>query len=172
MKQDEVCQMLQKHHQIVVKAPWSSSGRGVRFIDGEISSYHEGWIRNVILHQGSVIVEPYYHKVKDFGMEFYSDGKGNVTYLGLSLFQTKNGAYTGNIIAPEEEKQGMINRYISADLLLDIRDKVKDGFGRLCGNRYRLQEVHVNNTSTAILEHLFHRLECATGILPMFTHFL
>ena len=31
----------------------------------------------------------------------------------------------------------MINRYISADLLLDIRDKVKDGFSRLCGNRYR-----------------------------------
>ena len=137
MKQDEVCQMLQKHHQIVVKAPWSSSGRGVRFIDGEISSYHEGWIRNVILHQGSVIVEPYYHKVKDFGMEFYCDGKGNVSYLGLSLFHTKNGAYTGNIIASEEEKQEMINRYISADFLTNIRDKVKGGFSRLCGNRYR-----------------------------------
>lgn len=137
LKQDEVCQMLEKYHQIVVKAPWSSSGRGVRFIDGEISSYHDGWIRNVVKHQGSVIVEPYYHKVKDFGMEFYCDGKGNVAFLGLSLFHTKNGAYTGNIIASEEEKQKMLSHYVSVDLLSRFRDKLRESFARLCGCKYR-----------------------------------
>ena len=128
--------MLHHYHRIVIKAPWSSSGRGVRFVDGEMSSYHEGWLRNVIQHQGSVIVEPYYAKVKDFGMEFYSDGVGHVNYLGLSLFHTKNGAYTGNIIASEEEKQEMISRYISIDLISIIRDKIQTCFGNLAG-RYR-----------------------------------
>ena len=133
---DEVLEMLHHYHRIVIKAPWSSSGRGVRFVDGEISSYHEGWLRNIIQHQGSVIVEPYYAKVKDFGMEFYSDGVGHVSYLGLSLFHTKNGTYTGNIIASEEDKKEMISRYISADLLGSIKDKIQTCFGNLCAGRY------------------------------------
>ena len=40
----ETC--LLKHPHLVVKAPWSSSGRGVRFIEGELSDYHRGWLRN------------------------------------------------------------------------------------------------------------------------------
>lgn len=67
------------HPSIVVKAPWSSSGRGVRFVDGALSDYHRGWIRNVIRQQGSVMVEPYYPKVKDFGMEFEAQPDGRST---------------------------------------------------------------------------------------------
>lgn len=120
----EIRQGLGRYGRIVVKAPWSSSGRGVRFMQGAIDDYQERWIKNIVAKQGSVVVEPYYNKVKDFGMEFESDGKGCVKYLGLSLFQTKNGAYTGNIIAKEEEKQELLSRYISVDLLADVREKI------------------------------------------------
>ena len=120
----EICQQLNQHGHIVVKAPWSSSGRGVRFMAGAIDDYQERWITNIVAKQGCVVVEPYYNKVKDFGMEFVSDGQGCVSYLGLSLFQTKNGAYTGNIIAKEEEKQELLSRYISVGLLSDIREKI------------------------------------------------
>lgn len=51
------------------------------------------------------MIEPYYNKVKDFGMEFFADETGQVHYLGLSLFHTANGAYTGNILASEEVKR-------------------------------------------------------------------
>ena len=132
-----VDEMIAKHRHVVIKAPWSSSGRGVRFVESEISSYHVGWIRHVIERQGSVIVEPYYHKVKDFGMEFYSDGMGGVNYLGLSLFHTKNGAYTGNVIATEEEKSKILSRYIPDDLISIVRENIRNGFGRLYGRRYR-----------------------------------
>ena len=135
--QDAVNEMLAKFHRVVIKAPWSSSGRGVRFVDDEITSYHEGWIRHVIERQGSVIVEPYYHKVKDLGMEFYSDGMGHVKYFGLSLFHTRNGAYTGNIIATEDEKIEMLSRYVPGDFLSDIRENIQNSFGRLYGSRYR-----------------------------------
>ena len=92
---ETIADRLQSGEHLVVKAPWSSSGRGVRFIDGTMNIYDSGWLCHVIEKQGSVMVEPYYNKVKDFGMEFLSDGRGAVSYVGLSLFQTSNGAYTG-----------------------------------------------------------------------------
>ena len=119
-----VAERLQDGEHLVVKAPWSSSGRGVRFMNGDMNIYDKGWLRHVIEKQGSVMVEPYYNKVKDFGMEFVSDGLGTVSYVGLSLFHTSNGAYTGNILASEEEKSDMISRYISVDLLNTIQQKI------------------------------------------------
>ena len=53
----EVRQALQNHRQIVVKAPWSSSGRGVRFIDNCLNEYQQRWIQNIIASQGSVVIE-------------------------------------------------------------------------------------------------------------------
>lgn len=120
----EVEQALRNYQQIVIKAPWSSSGRGIRFIDKELNEYQRRWIQNVIASQGSVVIESYCHKVKDFGMEFESDGQGHVRYLGLSIFHTQNGAYIGNVLASEEEKQEMINRYISEEFLTAVQEKI------------------------------------------------
>jgi len=131
----EVKQALRYNQKIVVKAPWSSSGRGVRFIEEPVPMIQR-WIENVIAAQGSVVIESYCHKVKDFGMEFESDGRGNVRYLGLSLFHTENGAYTGNILALEEEKQEMINRYLSEDLLKAVREKICTYLGALYKGKY------------------------------------
>ena len=133
---DIIADRLQSGEHLVVKAPWSSSGRGVRFMEGDMNIYDNGWVRHVIEKQGSVMVEPYYNKVKDFGMEFVSDGKGLVSYVGLSLFQTSNGAYTGNILASEDEKEHMISRYISVDLLKAIRQKICTLMGVLLKDRY------------------------------------
>ena len=121
---------------LVVKAPWSSSGRGVRFMDGDMNIYDSGWLRHIIEKQGSVMVEPYYNKVKDFGMEFVSDGNGTVRYVGLSLFQTSNGAYTGNILASEEEKEIAISHYIPIDLLKSVQQKICIEMGALLKDRY------------------------------------
>lgn len=123
------------YRQCVVKAPWSSSGRGVRYIiDNDEPRHIENtfnWIRNTIAQQGGVMVEPYFNKVKDFALEFEADGKGGVTYCGLSLFETVNGAYTGNILATEDEKREILSRYIRLDLLDEtisrITDNVKTG---------------------------------------------
>ena len=134
---DIIADRLHRGEHLVVKAPWSSSGRGVRFMEGDMNIYDKGWVRHVIEKQGSVMVEPYYNKVKDFGMEFVSDGKGLVSYVGLSLFQTSNGAYTGNILASEDEKEtctmmGLLlkGRYAGAfgiDMMVVRRDD-GDGF--------------------------------------------
>ena len=134
---DDIKLFLNTHHHIVVKAPWSSSGRGVRFIEDTVDSYQERWISNVIDKQGSVMIEPYYNKVMDFGMEFESDGFGHVSYLGLSLFHTVNGAYTGNIIAPEEEKILYLNHYISGDLIDILKNKICANLGNAFCGKYQ-----------------------------------
>lgn len=137
---NEVRQYLSKHHSIVLKAPWSSSGRGIRYIsdikgmsqDGRrnASTYYglttqlEGWIRNVINRQGSVMAEPYYNKVCDFGMEFISHGRGEVVYRGLSIFQTSNGAYTGNLLDDETHKEMQLCRFLSQNLLRMVASRI------------------------------------------------
>ena len=132
----EVHEFLRRHGRIVVKAPWSSSGRGIRFIDGSLNDYHEGWIRHVVEQQQCVVLEPYFNKVKDFGMEFESDAEGQVHYCGLSLFETKHGAYTGNLIATEEVKLEMISRYVSVELLTDVKERLIALLTDLCRARY------------------------------------
>jgi len=134
---EDVCLQAERWGRVVVKAPWSSSGRGIRFIDGVLDDYQQRWLRNVLDRQGSVIVEPYYNKVKDFAMEFSSDGSGSVTCLGLSLFHTSNGAYTGNILASEEEKREMISRYVSIDLLNAVQERICQSLGCVFQGRYQ-----------------------------------
>lgn len=134
---EDVENLLRQHQHLVVKAPWSSSGRGLRFMDGDMDDYQVRWLQNVIARQGSVVVEPYYHKVKDFGMEFESDGVGCVRYLGLSLFHTQNGAYTGNILATEEEKRENISRYLSIGLIDAVQASICSRLGECFCDRYR-----------------------------------
>lgn len=123
---DAVGQLVRHYGHLVLKAPWSSSGRGLRFVKSDTigSSHVQGWLRNMLASQGAVMAEPYYDKVKDFGMEFEARAEGDVRYLGLSLFHTANGAYTGNILATEHAKHLMISRYIPIELLDNIKTKV------------------------------------------------
>lgn len=102
----------------VLKSPWSCSGRGVRYVTrNSVTSQLQGWVANTIKQQGYIMVEPFYTKILDLAAEFYSDGKGRVRFLGLSLFETKNGAYTGNIVAPEARKREVVSKYISLNIL-------------------------------------------------------
>ena len=124
---DDVNLLLNNHGHVVVKAPWSSSGRGVRFVEADNLQPNFGsWLHNLLLRQGSVMVEPYYHKVKDFAMEFSADGKGHIRYEGLSLFHTANGAYVGNILATEQTKRDMLSRYVSLSLIDSICETIVD----------------------------------------------
>lgn len=125
----------------VAKAPWSSSGRGVKYVDanqlGDVThlSPFDRWAENIISQQGGIMVEPYYNKVKDFGMEFEMVD-GQVEYRGLSLFQTVKNAYMGNLLATEEEKMEIMAPYVSADELLSIQKHVVTVMGKALRGKY------------------------------------
>lgn len=81
------------------------------------------WALGVMRRQGSLMVEPLYHKVADFGMEFSANAEG-FTYIGLSLFDTSGTAYTGNLLATEEEKRAKLARYLSPTQIDSLRQLV------------------------------------------------
>lgn len=116
-------QQLARWPEAVLKAPWSSSGRGVRMVSAPVHSSVLQWALGVMRRQGSLMVEPLYHKVADFGMEFSANAEG-FTYLGLSLFDTSGTAYTGNVLATEEEKRTKLARYLSPTQIDSLRQLV------------------------------------------------
>ena len=128
---EEVKHLVRDWGKAVVKAPWSSSGRGVRYVSadefreaGDYPSF-DRWVGNIIYRQGGVTVEPCYNKVKDFGMEF-EVRDGLVLYRGLSLFDTIKNAYSGNILCSEQDKVEMLSPYVSEQQLLAIREHVAE----------------------------------------------
>ena len=128
---EEVQSLLLRYGQLMLKAPWSSSGRGVRFCDvsqlnEQGAMNHEQWVTNILKSQGNVMAEPYYHKVMDFGMEFTALENATLRYDGLSLFDTRNGAYTGNLLATEKTKREIISRYIPVRFLDSVQQKITE----------------------------------------------
>lgn len=108
----------------ILKAPWSGSGRGVHPTAEHLSEKDWAWIRRTLKQQGGVEVEPFYHKIKDFAMEFWTEG-GQVHYEGLSLFETTaGGVYAGNLVASEEEKERQLTQYISKSFLRELRERL------------------------------------------------
>ena len=127
----DVKSLVREWGKAVIKAPWSSSGRGVRFVsadefrEGNDYPSFERWVGNIIYRQGGVTVEPYYNKVMDFGMEFEMVD-GNVLYRGLSLFDTIKNAYSGNVLCPEDKKEEIMAQYVRPERLLQIRQHIID----------------------------------------------
>lgn len=115
----------------LLKSPWSSSGRGIRQVNSNSKTQtpksssleaNKGWINRIIRTQGSIVVERFLHKVSDFALEFWLDGKGGVEFRGLSLFYTnERGAYLGNWVAPEGQKLAWLAQYIPLQYLQEIR---------------------------------------------------
>lgn len=114
---------LSRWQKTILKAPWSSSGKGIRFGQGEREDTLANWTRNLLQTQGGVVVEKLLDKDSDLAMEFYSDGNGHISYQGLSLFTTHpNGAYRGNIIASEDTKMRWLTSRISPHLVEQVKE--------------------------------------------------
>ena len=132
----EVLQSRLHDGQWVLKAPWSSSGRGIRYVRTPLTEHQEGWCRNIIQRQGGLMLEPNYNKVADFGMEFSSDGQGHIAYLGLSLFATRGAAYTGNLIASEDRKAELLSQYVDPSSLLSLQQQLVQVLTEQLASRY------------------------------------
>ena len=128
--------VLEKWGNVVIKAPWSSSGRGIRYVNGLMNDATKNWVHRLMEKQGGVMVEPYYNKVKDFGMEFYAEKDGRVRFEGFSLFVTQNGAYAGSLLATNEEKLEMLSKYLPIALLETIIERIITHAPRLLEEYY------------------------------------
>ncbi|GET24621.1 hypothetical protein [Prolixibacter sp. NT017] len=97
---DEIIALQSRWGRVVVKSPWSASGRGIQMLrENEFNQSNHQVISGFLKQQGFVMVEPRLDKVADLSLQFYSEGKGEVAYRGQTSFLTDaSGRYHGNYI--------------------------------------------------------------------------
>ena len=120
------------------KAPWSGSGKGLRWCFGVYDDKSDGWCRGTIAEQGFVVASPIYEKVLDFALEFKSNDRGEVSFVGYSLFETNSrGAYRGNILQSPDRLRDTLSQYVSAETLDFTREITGKQLEHIYGNSYR-----------------------------------
>lgn len=120
--------------QILAKAPYSSSGRGLLWLPQTGLTQTERQILHGILKKQELVsLERVLDKQTDFAMEFVADGKGNVEFVGCSLFATnKKGAYEGNFLW----SQIAIKEYLLQQIPVVLFDNVKEQLKEILSHRY------------------------------------
>lgn len=135
---EEVDAALVRWPRTILKAPWSGSGRGIRYGQGGREDTLRAWCSRIIQSQGGVVIEPFYDKRHDFAMEFWSDGKGEVSYCGLSVFSTHpNGAYAGNRLWSEEQKKEWLSSQVDVQLINLLQHTCQEQLSTLIQCAYR-----------------------------------
>lgn len=105
---DALQELLRSEPRLLVKLPWSSSGRGMVAVDTSTFEAQRPMIEGMIRRQGSVMAERHYDKALDFAMLFRM-AAGRCEAAGLSVFETAGlGIYTGNILASETRLRSLV----------------------------------------------------------------
>ena len=117
----EIAAFISANGSVVLKSPLSGSGKGIRFVRERLSESDEGWCKRTLDKQGSVIVERRFEILKECAMLFECHREG-IDFIGYSLFESRNGAYSRNILASNEEIEDIIAEYIPRDTLIAIRE--------------------------------------------------
>lgn len=132
----QVDDILKAHPKVLLKAPWSGSGRGIRCVEKTMDIPTKGWMNRIVRSQGYVVAEPLYNKVADFAMEFYASSEG-VSFAGYSVFETdSHGAYKENLLASDEYLQDLLTRWVSSETLVCICRNLEEELTRLMVPHY------------------------------------
>ena len=135
---DTIIEFTQKYPEIVLKAPYSGSGKGLYWNKGPLTESLAGWCKRTIAKQGCVMGEEALQKIQDFAMEFHSDEQGHILFSGYSLFETNDaGIYKSNILLSNEAIERALECYISIDTLHSIQQHLIDFFETNIAGHYQ-----------------------------------
>ena len=103
----EIELLLKRRSPIVLKAPLSSSGRGLLVLrKNELNDANRQWIKGNLEQQGYLIASSWLNKQLDLSFQFEVESGGNISYLGHSIFNTNsNGQYAGHYLNYKNKNQ-------------------------------------------------------------------
>ena len=115
----EIQEFERMHPRCFIKAPWSSSGRGVyRVLEPESRNFVT-WAQGIINRQGSIMCEAVLDKVMDFALEYVVEG-GIVSFFGYSVFRNDaHNSFDVGLVARSEKLRQMIACRLGNERLLD-----------------------------------------------------
>ena len=97
----------------VMKAPWSSSGKGLMMVSSPTA---RGWMQNTVAREGAVVCERWMDRVQDFALEFTVEESGAVRYEGLSVFRTSpSGRYVAHDFVTPEDQRAALMQWVSEE---------------------------------------------------------
>ena len=137
---DECMDFYDENYGCWMKAPWSSSGRGVINTAADMNEVLvRQWCRGILRRQGSVMGETGADRIADYATEWRICA-GNATFLGLSSFSTSNrGKYIRNDSIGQKEMKMRFDEksIIPLEEVVSIQKKilqtVLSGYEGLCG---------------------------------------
>ena len=102
---EEIEILLVNKYPLVLKAPLSSSGRGIQILRKPIlNTSNRQWISGILNQQTYLISEPFLDKMVDLSFQFIINDHGEPEYQGYSVFETTtNGQYKSTLIHPKNE---------------------------------------------------------------------
>ncbi|HAH22763.1 MAG TPA: hypothetical protein DCL77_03190 [Prolixibacteraceae bacterium] len=118
----EIEGLVDKKHPLVLKAPLSSSGRGIQIIRKQtLNTSNKQWISGILNQQSYLIAEPYLDKVSDLSFQFRITDQGQPEYLGYSVFETNtNGQYKSSLIRPNMETTHFSETNKDTELIINL----------------------------------------------------
>lgn len=113
-----------KHPKCYIKAPWSSSGRGVYRVLEPQSRNFITWAQGIINRQGSIMCEHACDGVMDFALEYRCEN-AKAEFAGYSVFSNdSHSSFDSGIVAKGEILRTLITDKLGNDS--NILDRVKD----------------------------------------------
>lgn len=121
-------------YQLLAKAPFSSSGRGLLWLPvGNLTRTERQILHGIIKKQGNILIERALNRAIDFAMEFFVSETGEVSFEGYSLFETSSkGGYIGNIL----DNQTNILAKIAQSTDIQLLEKVKTNLSDYIKNKF------------------------------------
>ena len=135
---EEVKAFLAVEADVILKAPWSGSGRGLtRTSQATWSANLEGWVSRILRTQGAIMAEPIYNKVCDFAIEFQIDENKELSFAGYSLFETdSHGNYKANVLMSNERILERLTQFVSLELLEKVKERLLHSLADLLREDY------------------------------------
>ena len=108
--------------EVMVKRPFSSSGRGVLPFPRCYRERHLEALAGSCLRLGAVSIEPLWQVIENWALEYVRDGEGRVSFVAFSLFETiaSGRAYAGNILQSQETLRARLIQHIGSEALTQL----------------------------------------------------
>ena len=121
-------QIIRSRENLIIKSPYSSSGRGLIWLPpGKLAQSERQILNGMLKKQAQVSVEKALDKCLDFSMQFEITRQEEVHFTGYSIFKTNSkGAYEGSRLDRQYSIEKQIISWINSDLLLQTRKTVAE----------------------------------------------